>query len=576
MARSARAVALGAVLLAAACTPSATPPPASPSGSAVAGSASASASAPVSVEPSSLAPTERPSPSLGACGGATAAELPWWNDRVFYEVFVRSFKDSDGDGIGDLKGLISKLDYLNDGDPSTTDDLGVTGLWLMPVTESPSYHGYDVSDYEAIEKDYGSVADFKQLMTEAHKRGIAVIVDMVFNHTSRDHPWFQDAMIPGSAHDAWYEWSDAQPPYTKPGGGQVWWRAGSRFYYGYFDYAMPDLNFRNPEVTTAIDDISKFWIEDMGVDGFRMDAIKHFFEQDAAMEELPETHAWLAAYQTRLKALKPDMLTVGEVYSATNLSAAYVPDDVSLTFDFGFAENVVGGLYAGGAGQAVDALKTSLADYPPGQRAVFLTNHDQTRTMTKLGGDINGARAAGAVLLTSSGVPFIYYGEELGMTGDKPDERIRTPMPWTDKLPTVGFTSGTPWEPVGDGAETANVAAETGDPSSVLAAYRDLIALRSLYPSLGGAEMTIVPSSEAGVYAVLRHLGDETTLVLVNFGLKVESPSFDLSVAPCVTSGMGAEAIYGQEHVAAVTDPAAYVPLKTLAPYEVSIIKLGG
>ena len=262
---------------------------------------SVAASASASVQPSSSAPSERPSPSAGACGGATAADLPWWNDRVFYEVFVRSFKDSDGDGIGDLKGLISKLDYLNDGDESTTDDLGVTGLWLMPVTESPSYHGYDVTDYEAIEHDYGSIADFKQLMTEAHKRGIAVIVDMVFNHTSRDHPWFQDAMIPGSAHDAWYEWSDTQPPYTKPGGGQVWWRRGQPLLLRLLRLRMPDLNFRDPEVTTAIDDISRSWIEDMGVDGFRMDAIKHFFEQDAAMEELPETHEWLAAYQTRLR-----------------------------------------------------------------------------------------------------------------------------------------------------------------------------------------------------------------------------------------------------------------------------------
>jgi len=161
------------------------------------------------------------------------------------------------------------------------------------------------------------------------------------------------------------------------------------------------------------------------------------------------------------------------------------------------------------------------------------------------------------------------------MTGDKPDERIRTPMPWTGKLPTAGFTSGTSWEPVGYGAETANVASETSDPDSVLAAYRDLIAVRKLYPSLGGAETVIIPSSESGVYAVLLHLGDETTLVLVNFGLKVESPSFDLSVAPCVSSGMHAEAVWGQEQVAQVTDPAAYVPVKTLAPYEISIIKLG-
>ena len=303
----------------------------------------------------------------------------------------------------------------------------------------------------------------------------------------------------------------------------------------------------------------------MGVDGFRMDAIKHFFEQDAAMEELPETHEWLAAYQTRLRTLKPDMLTVGEVYSATDLSAAYVPDDVSLTFDFGFAENVVGGLYAGGAGQAIDALRASLEDYPPGQRAVFLTNHDQTRTMTKLGGDINAARAAGAMLLD-----LIGRAVHLLRRGAGHDRRqAGRADPYADaldrKLPAVGFTSGTPWETVGDGAQTANVAGKTSDP--VVGAGR--LSRPDRAPGAvsvaGGAETVIRPSSEAGVYAVLRHLGDETTLVLVNFGLELESPSFDLSVAPCVTSGMRAEAI-GARRRSPRSRSRAYVPSRRWHP----------
>ncbi|MEZ4666989.1 MAG: alpha-amylase family glycosyl hydrolase [Anaerolineae bacterium] len=153
----------------------------------------------------------------------TKGSLPtkWWNNRVFYEIFVRSFEDSDGDGVGDLRGVINKLDYLNDGDPETVDDLGITGIWLMPIMESPSYHGYDVTDYMTVEEDYGTNEDFKALVAEAHKRGIAVIVDMVLNHTSSQHPWFVDAQIPNSVHDTWYIWNDTDPKQIGPWGQRV-------------------------------------------------------------------------------------------------------------------------------------------------------------------------------------------------------------------------------------------------------------------------------------------------------------------------------------------------------------------
>ena len=156
-----------------------------------------------------------------ASNAPPTATAPWWRDRVFYEVFVRSFADSDGDGIGDLRGLTDRLDYLNDGDPATTDDLGVTGLWLMPIAESPSYHGYDVTDYEAVEPDYGTAEDFRAFMAAAHERGIAVIVDLVLNHTSIEHPWFQDARTPGSEHDDWYVWSTTGARGRRPGGRRV-------------------------------------------------------------------------------------------------------------------------------------------------------------------------------------------------------------------------------------------------------------------------------------------------------------------------------------------------------------------
>ncbi len=236
---------------------------------------------------------------------------------MFYEVFVRSFADSDGDGIGDLRGLTSRLDDLNDGDPATTDDLGVTGLWLMPVAESPSYHGYDVVDYRAIERDYGTAADFRALMAAAHERGIDVIVDLVLNHTSRDHPWFQDALTPGSAHDDWYIWADERPGSAGPTGRRVWHAAGERFFYGYFWDGMPDLNLANPDVTAELDAIGRFWLDEMGVDGFRLDAARHLIEDGRQLENTPATFEWLAGFRERLKADHPDALVLGEVWDAT-------------------------------------------------------------------------------------------------------------------------------------------------------------------------------------------------------------------------------------------------------------------
>ena len=204
-------------------------------------------------------------------------------------MFVRSFADSDGDGIGDLRGLTDRLDYLNDGDPATTGDLGVTGIWLMPIAESPSYHGYDVVDYEQIEADYGTAEDFKALMAAAEERGIAVIVDLVLNHTSIDHPWFKDSRTPGSEHDEWYVWSDPAPAVAGPGGRPVWHQDGDRAYYGYFWEGMPDLNVANPAVTAALDEVARFWLEEMGVDGFRLDAARHLIEDGAQLDNTPAT-----------------------------------------------------------------------------------------------------------------------------------------------------------------------------------------------------------------------------------------------------------------------------------------------
>ena len=244
-------------------------------------------------------------------------------------MFVRSFADSDGDGIGDLRGLTQRLDELNDGDPATTDDLGVTGLWLMPIAESPSYHGYDVVDYRAVEQDYGSTADLAALVGAAHQRGIAVIVDLVINHTSREHAWFQDARSPGSDHDDWYLWADEHPAIARSDGSRVWHPDGERFYYGYFWEGMPDLNLANPEVTAELDSVADAWL-DAGIDGFRIDAARHLFEDGATLENVDATFEWLAAFRDRIKEQHPDALVLGEVWDASSMSARYVREGGSM------------------------------------------------------------------------------------------------------------------------------------------------------------------------------------------------------------------------------------------------------
>ncbi|HKG56047.1 MAG TPA: alpha-amylase family glycosyl hydrolase, partial [Candidatus Limnocylindrales bacterium] len=434
---------------------------------------------------------------------------------VFYEVFVRSFADSDGDGIGDLPGVTAHLDDLNDGNPATTADLGITGLWLMPVAESASYHGYDVTDYRAIEHDYGDAADFHALVDAAHERGIKVVVDFVPNHTSKQNPWFRDAEQHGP-HDAWYVWSPTDPGYAGPDGQQVWHRdEDGRFYYGVFGDGLPDLNLRNPDVTKELHSIAKYWLEDMGVDGLRVDAAKHLLEDGEKQTNTAETKAWLTAFRDDVHGALRDSLVLGEVWDPRGITSSYPASGaVDLVFDFEVGGAILGSVRLGDAG----TLKTTESElgsrYPPGSVATFLSNHDQPRFMSQLSGDATAAKAAAAALLLAPGVPFVYYGEELGMTGTKPDERIRTPYPWTASAPGFGFTSGTPWEQFGDNAVTANVESERKDGSSLLATYRDLIRVRTSHPALSSGTVVPLDSSPSSVAAFLRRDATETLVVI--------------------------------------------------------------
>jgi glycosidase len=505
----------------------------------------------------------------------------WWNDTTFYEIFVRSFSDSDGDGIGDFDGLTAKLDYLNDGDPETTTDLGITGIWLMPIMESPSYHGYDVTDYFKVNPEYGTEEDFKRFLEEAHNRGIRVVIDMVLNHTSNDHPWFEDSETPGAEHDNWYVWSNEDPGFAGPWGQDVWHNAGDRYYYGIFWEGMPDLNYRNPEVTAQMYEASRYWLEDMGVDGFRLDAIRHLIEDGEVQENTPETHAWLQAYRDFLTEIEPEAMTVGEIWTTTDNVVPYVKDgEVDLAFEFDLAEAMVSAAKGETRGPVAGAQFKAWNAYPPGQYAPFLTNHDQERVMSQLGGDEGKARVAALLLLTSPGVPFIYYGEEIGMIGTKPDEQIRTPMQWTAEE-DAGFTTGDPWIKVKANYPEVNVAAQRTDPDSLWNTYRSLVHLRNNHVALRTGDYTKVDVADSKVYAFLRSSPQETVLVLINLGSEpVSDYELNLAKGPLSGSVTAVEVLHGT----AVTSPTitpeggfkAYKPLDTLAPQTGYVIQLGG
>ncbi len=506
--------------------------------------------------------------------------MPWWNDAVFYEVFVRSFSDSDGDGIGDINGLIDKLDYLNDGDPDTMGDLGVTGLWLMPIMESPSYHGYDVVDYYKIDEEYGTEDDFQRLMDEAHARGIRVIVDLVTNHTSRDHPWFQESLDPEADKRDWYIWEAEDPGYSGPDGQQVWHRTPEGYYYALFWDGMPDLNYQNPEVTDAMHEAARYWLEDIGVDGFRLDAIKHLIENGQLQENTKATHEWLQGFYTFYKDINPNALTVGEAWTNTQQVLKYTGDEVDIAFQFDLANGILNSANFGLAPMVSKEQQAIVKDFPPGQYATFLTNHDQNRAMSQFEGDENKAKTAAAWLLTSPGVPFIFYGEEIGMTGTKPDEDIRRPMQWSsDDGLSVGFTSGRPWRDPAEDYEERSVVLQTEDAGSLLFHYRALIHLRNEQPALRVGDWVPVETGSAQVYAYLRIYKEDVLLVLINFSDEaVTDYSLSLEAGP-ILGESSPQTIFGEGDPQPVQNNDsggldAYQPFTTLPPQSSFVIRL--
>lgn len=526
-----------------------------------------------------------------AIAGAAAAQqtstgdhADWRDGAVCYEIFVRSFADSDGDGVGDLEGLIQRLDYVNDGDPSNRDDLGAECIWLMPINPSPSYHGYDVTDYYRVDPRYGTNADFRRLIAEAHRRGIRVLIDMVLNHTSSEHPFFKDALLRRDArYRDWYRWSDTIGP-PNEWGGNNWHRAPTRdeYYYGFFWQGMPDLNWEAAAVREEMKRVATFWLVEMGADGFRLDAVRHLMEDDSGRStNVPRTHDMLREYAAHIRAVAPDAFTIGEVYDSTDALLPYYPDQLDAYFAFEVSDAILDAVRTGSSTRLIASVLGLQRAVPNNRWAPFLRNHDQTRTLTWLEGDIARAKLAASLLLTLPGLPFVYYGEEIGMTGDKPDPRLRTPMHW-NRSPAAGFTDAIPWEPLQPDSFTANVEAMDADSGSLLNTYRELIHLRAANRALGAGELIPLDAGSDAVAAYLRRRGDDIVLVVANLGAASLSGVALSSAARVLPAGRYAPATLWGDEPAALLNVAAdgrieqYVPVATLAPLAMYVFQVSG
>jgi len=470
------------------------------------------------------------------CKTTTAQTTYWWNDAVFYEIFVRSFYDADGNGIGDFKGLTQKLDYLNDGIDSTTSDLGITAIWLMPIMESPSYHGYDVIDYKKIERDYGTNQDFKTFLDSAHARGIKIIIDLVINHTSSQNPWFINAKSdPNAQYRNWYIWSSTNPGTKGPWGQTVWQNTNGYYYYGLFSSGMPDLNYFNQEVKTEVANIVNFWLDSVKVDGFRLDAVKYLCEEGNIMEDTPSTFQYLREFRTLTKSINPDAVSVGEAWSSTSKVIPFVDGTgLDFCFEFELATDIINAVKNGTPSTLISRLKGAIQQgYPFLQYGTFLTNHDQQRIFSQLGSNINKTKLAASILLTIPGVPFIYYGEEIGMSNPatSDDRDKRTPLQWTGGT-NAGFTTGTPWKAVPSSYVNYNIEKMNSDSTSLLTWYKKLIRIRENNASLRRGKYFYLNSAANTIYASARYLSSSGEIIIPihNFsGLVANNPKFSRS-----------------------------------------------
>ncbi|HMV43682.1 MAG TPA: alpha-glucosidase [Leptospiraceae bacterium] len=498
----------------------------------------------------------------------------WWKEAVIYQIYPRSFYDSNGDGIGDLQGIIDKLDYLN----GTTNSLGIDAIWLSPIYPSPMVDfGYDISDYEDIDPVFGDLKTFKKLLKEAHKRNIKIIMDLVINHTSDQHPWFIESRSSRKSKKRdWYIWHDAidgKPPNNWMGafGGLAWeWdEKTQQYYYHGFTKEQPDLNWRNPEVKKAIFKMIAYWL-DMGVDGFRLDVVNYYIKDKKLRDnpkdyfkglrpydiqhhiydrDRPKVHSILKSFRKLLDSYEGDRMSVGEVYieppGNPKLAASYYgenSDELHMAFNFAF-------LYCkwdpNKFKEAIYHLEKELKpdDWPN----YTLSNHDQIRHIKRYEkGDetIHRMKIAAMLMLTLRGTPFLYYGEEIGMEDQAiPKDEIQDPlgkMYWPifngrdkSRLPMcwnaneyAGFSTAKPWLPINKNYKKINVEAESKKPHSLLNTYKKLIAIRRSSDILKLGSIKLIDDPENKVLGYFRIYKKNKILVLLNF--KNEKANLDL------------------------------------------------
>jgi alpha-glucosidase len=495
---------------------------------------------------------------------------PWYQNAVFYEIYPRSFVDSNGDGIGDLHGIAAKLDYLQ--------ALGVDAIWIAPCFPSPQVDfGYDVSDYENIDPMYGTLADFDHLQKLGADHGIKIILDFVVNHTSDQHPWFADSRSSRTAPKRdWYIWRDGKgngkdddPPnnWLSIFGGSAWqWdSATNQYYYHYFYVQQPDLNWRNPAVVDAMYGTTEWWYK-RGVAGFRLDAVDSLFE-DAALRDnpvLPGTNAFgdpkiedkytqrLPEVHTALQGLR----AVANKYHAVLIGETWTDNVTQLKPYYGAANDELQ--------MPMDLLLTKLKFSAPvfrehidaveatGEWPVFVIgNHDIVRSWNRYGDGRHNdqiAKDMAAMYLTLRGTPILYYGEEIGMRNNDPARREdvkdpigrlgwpkekgrdgeRTPMQWNSD-PNAGFTTGTPWNAIPETYKTYNVADELKDPNSILNWYKQLLALRRSSPALLDGVYIGLNEKDPNVFSYLRKTETDAVIVVINMSAAPQTANFKLS-----------------------------------------------
>ena len=502
--------------------------------------------------------------------------MDWWKQSVVYQVYPRSFMDSNGDGIGDLPGLTARLDYLA--------ELGVDVIWLCPVYQSPNVDGgYDISDYQAIEPVFGGMEDFDRLLEEVHRRGMKLIMDLVVNHTSDQHRWFLESRKgAGSDLDGFYIWRDAPTNWGSAFGGSAWtWDQERGMYYLHlFAPQQPDLNWQNPKARQAVYQMMRWWL-DKGVDGFRMDVI-NMIAKDPAFPDgspgptgyadftpfsvnRPGVHAYLREMNREVLS-HYDVMTVGETPAATVedalLYAGQDTGELNMVFQFELMNLDHGADYKWNDRRpSVRAIRENLEHWQLGLagrawNSLFWSNHDEPRVVSRFGDPgkyrVESAKMLATCLHFMRGTPFIFQGEELGMTNypfSSPEEfrdiesinawrdlvggglmtpeqmmsclrymsrdNARTPMQW-DAGPNAGFTTGVPWLPVNPNHLEINAEAQRKDPDSVFHYYRRLIALRHSLPVIAGGDFRPVPAGRE-LIAYTRTLEDQTLLVVCNF-----------------------------------------------------------